>query len=145
MIRKILEIFGRHHSVDMETTSGIRFIDLGLPSGTLWAESDVETPVMQGCSLPTFDQAQELITCCDFYITTRSDGRKFYRAQGPSGQSVLFPIEDYDGTPGQSGCCWCGESPGSSQFAYFLLLSEVTMTIGIGRGDMRYPYRMVRI
>lgn len=145
MIRRLLEIFCRHRSADASAVPSVRFTDLGLPSGTLWAESDVEAPVMQGCSIPTFDQAQELITCCDFYITTRTDGRRFYRAQGPSGQSVLFPIGDYDGTPGASGCCWCSGRPGDSQYAYFLLISEETITVGIGHRDMGFPYRMVRV
>ena len=50
------------------------FIDLGLPSGVLWAACDVETPAVEGCTMPTYEQAAELITYCDFYVAEGPDG-----------------------------------------------------------------------
>lgn len=119
------------------------FTDLGLPSGTQWAAYDVEEAVVEGCALPTYEQARELIEHCDFYLTEYSDGTRYMTAQGPSGQSVRFPIEEYEGTPGPSGCCWCAGGP-SADFGYFMLLSESTITIGAGHRSLRFPYRMVR-
>ena len=122
----------------------MRFVDLGLPSGTLWADCDVEKSAMEGCSLPTYEQAQELVECCDFLTGTSTDGRKYYIARGPSGQSIRFPIGEYEGTPGPSACCWCsGEEP-DSEYGFFLLISEITITIGAGLRRMGYPYRMVK-
>ncbi len=143
MIRKILDLFFRHRSADASARPGMRFVDLGLPSGTLWAESDVKEPTMAGCSLPSYAQIHELIVCCHFYIGSGSDGRKYYCAKGPSEQFVFFPIEDYEGTPGPSGCCWCADSVGE-KFRYFMLLSEDTITIGAGQSDLKFPYRMVK-
>ena len=143
MIQRLLDIFGRHGSAGASASPSMRFVDLGLPSGTLWAERDVEEPTMAGCSLPSYAQAQELIECCDFYFGTGSDGRRYYCVQGPNGQYIHFPIEEYEGTPGPSGCCWCAGEP-SEDFGYFMLLSEVTITIGVGRRDIGFPYRMVR-
>ncbi|MBQ9363004.1 MAG: hypothetical protein IJT97_06220 [Bacteroidaceae bacterium] len=121
----------------------MRFVDLGLPSGTLWAERDVEEPTMSGCSLPSYEQAQELIECCDFCIRTTPEGAKSISVLGPSGRFIYFPLEEYEDTPGPSGCCWCAGGP-SADMGYFMLLSEVTITIGVGRRDIGFPYRMVR-
>ena len=119
------------------------FVDLGLPSGVLWAAYDVETPSVEGCSLPTYEQAAELITCCDFYVAEGLDGTPRMVARGPSGRTIGFPLREYDGTPGPSGCCWCAGEPGSD-YGYFLLLSEITITVGVGCGDLQFPYRLVR-
>ena len=143
MIQRLLDIFGRHGSAGASASPSMRFVDLGLPSGTLWAERDVEEPAMAGCSLPSYEQAQELIEYCDFYFGTGSDGRRYYSVQGPSGQYIHFPIEEYEGTPGPSGCCWCAGGP-CADFGYFMLLSEATITIGVGRMGLGFPYRMVR-
>lgn len=56
---------------------GIEYVDLGLPSGTLWAtdylrkDGEIEyMPYMQAekLSIPTVEQIEELINCCDFNI-----------------------------------------------------------------------------
>lgn len=119
------------------------FTDLGLPSGTMWATFDVEESIVEGCTLPTYEQAQELIEHCDFYIKEESDGARYITAKGPSGQTIRFPMRDYDVTPESSGCCWCAGGP-SADFGYFMLLSEFIITIGVGRRDIGFPYRMVR-
>lgn len=124
--------------------SSVQFVDLGLPSGALWAESDVEEPPLVGCALPSYEQAQELIECCDFYLKESTDGTKYIGAQGPSGQFVYFPLREYEGTPGPSGCCWCRGEASDSEFGYFLLLSEAIITIGLGRRSLGFPYRLVR-
>ncbi len=136
----IQSLFETQRQQSSETS--MRFVDLGLPSGTLWAESDVEEPTMPGCSLPTYEQAQEMIECCDFSIAMNSEDTRFFCATGPSGQYILFPMVEYEGTPGPSGCCWC--SGGTDNFAPFVLLSEATITIGMGRTELGFPYRMVR-
>lgn len=122
----------------------LTFVDLGLPSGTLWAATDVEEPVMVGCTLPSYQQAQELIDCCEFRVGTYPDGTRVMCILGPSGHSILFPMEDYDGTPEPSGCCWCRGERDESDYSYFLLLSEGLITIGVARKRLTFPYRMVR-
>lgn len=139
----IHKIFRQHSSTTQSSETSMRFVDLGLPSGTLWAESDVEESTMSGCSLPTYEQAQELIENCDFCFRTTSEGVRSISVLGPSGRFIYFPMKDYKGTPGPSGCCWCrGEV--SDEYGYFLLLSELTITIGVGHRSMKFPFRMVR-
>lgn len=143
MTHRLLEILRQHSPTTQSSETSIHFIDLGLPSGTLWAESDVEEPIMPGCSLPTYEQAQELIECCDFCVRTTQEGARSISVLGPSGRFIYFPMVEYEGTPGPSGCCWC--SGGTEGFAPFILLSEFTITIGMGCTSLGFPYRMVRV
>lgn len=144
MMRKLFNLLNRKSTDNNGGTPHVNFVDLGLPSGTLWADSDVENPVMSGCDLPTYEQAQELIEHCDFLKSFSSDGKQFMFAKGPNGHHVLFPMAEYEVTPGLSGCCWCKGESSNPQFGFFLLLSDMTITIGAGLKSLKFPYRMVR-
>ena len=140
----ISEVLSGLQSASSGGSQALCFIDLGLPSGVLWAACDVETPAVEGCTMPTYEQAAELITYCDFYVAEGQDGTQQMVARGPSGRTIGFPMREYDGTPGPSGCCWCAGEPGSD-YGYFLLLSEITITVGVGCRDLPFPYRLVRM
>lgn len=142
MTHRLLDISERS-APETGGCSSVQFVDLGLPSGVLWAESDLEEPTLVGCALPSYEQAQELIEYCDFYLRESTDGTRFIGAQGPSGQFVNFPLREYEGTPGPSGCCWCRGEASDSEFGYFLLLCEATITIGVGRRSLEIPNRVV--
>jgi hypothetical protein len=58
MISRIFEKLGRHRSTETSASTTMRFVDLGLPSSTLWADSDVEDAAIEGCSLPTYEQVE---------------------------------------------------------------------------------------
>ena len=145
MTHRLLDIISGQSATETSGSLSVQFVDLGLPSGVLWADSDVEEPTKVGCSLPSYEQAQELIECCDFYLRGSTDGTRYIGAQGPSGQFVFFPLREYEGTPGPSGCCWCRSEASDSEFGYFLLLSEATITIGVGRRSLGFPCRLVRL
>ena len=118
--------------------SSVQFVDLGLPSGVLWAENDVEEPTLVGCALPSYEQAQELIEFCDFYLRESTDGTRYIGAQGPSGQFVYFPLREYEGTPGPSGCCWCRGDASDSEFGYFLLFAVAFIPLAQKRGRIEH-------
>ena len=142
ILQRLQEIIGGKVTTSTEPSSEIHFVDLGLPSGTLWADRDVAVRPLDESSLPSYEQAQELIECCDFCIRTTPDGEKSISVLGPSGKFIYFPMEDYEGTPGPSGCCWC-RGGGTEEFGYFLLLSKASITIGAGHKSLKFPYRMV--
>ena len=137
------ELLSGLYPASSDDSRDISFVDLGLPSGLLWAAHDVESPTVEGCTLPTYEQAAELITYCDFRIARGSDGTPYMTARGPSGQSISFPLREYEGTPDLSGCCWCSGGP-DTDYGYFLLLSPMTITVGVGHRSLQFPYRLVR-
>ena len=79
------------------------WVDLGLPSGTLWKDKNEEggfytydqAMAKFGNSLPTREQLEELKSSCRW--TWRGNG---YDVEGPNGNSIFFP------TYGSLGCCW---------------------------------------
>lgn len=71
------------------------YVDLGLPSGTLWKAAnengyyDFETAVkIFGSSLPTKEQWEELISCCALKAT--ENGNKL---TGDNGNYIILPFE----------------------------------------------------
>lgn len=87
------------------------WIDLGLPSGTLWrcCNEGASTPEAYGgyyqfgqvSSAPTLEQIKELVSNCTYQWTTQNgiNGRKF---TGPNGGSIFLPAA--------GDCsCWDGE------------------------------------
>ena len=81
------------------------FVDLGLPSGTLWAS----TYEMSGSSclylpfeqakkyqLPTKEQYQELIDSCIWDYRTSNNSFSHYVVIGPNGNTIDFPKTGYE-------------------------------------------------
>ncbi len=71
------------------------YIDLGLPSGTLWADENEEgffrfpeAKELFGASLPSDEQMEELHLCCRW---DWDDERKGYLVTGTSGNSIFLP------------------------------------------------------
>ena len=50
MTHRLLDIISGQSSTETCGSSSVQFVDLGLPSGVLWAESDVEEPTLVGCT-----------------------------------------------------------------------------------------------
>lgn len=79
----------------------IEYIDLGLPSGTLWAKESLSGKKSSGklsdMELPTSSQFQELISCCKVdSVVERRDGRAgTLKLVGPNGNFILFNIENH--------------------------------------------------
>ena len=75
------------------------FVDLGLPSGTLWAEENAEgfftfddAVAEFGDSLPSARHMAELYECC---VWTWDGERKGYEVTGPNGNAIFLPAAGY--------------------------------------------------
>lgn len=86
-----------------------QYIDLGLPSGTLWKSTNerglysYDDAVSQfGNKLPTIEQFAELITYCDYYWNGAG-----YTFVGPNGESITLPAEGLGSSTGE--VAWAGE------------------------------------
>lgn len=98
------------------------WIDLGLPSGTLWKDKNEEGGFYTyeqavskfGSKLPTKEQLEELKNSCTWSWTGSG-----YKVVGPSGESIVLPAAGYcncNGSVlrvGSSGSCWSSMPSGS--------------------------------
>jgi hypothetical protein len=85
----------------------IEYVDLGLPSGTLWASHNAHigkkyhftyTEAIKNFSeqMPTTNQFQELIDNCKWQWTELFGGKiNGYRITGPNGNSIFLPASGY--------------------------------------------------
>lgn len=80
-----------------EEEENAKYVDLGLPSGTLWKKTNedgyyyfYDAVEKYGNTLPTRAQWEELISYCNWIFT--SDGLKLI---GPNGNSMVLSIEGY--------------------------------------------------
>lgn len=90
--------FGPSASVN----SNSEYVDLGLPSGTLWKSQnesgyyDYDEAVQQfGSSLPTDAQLKELVSKCHWVWLGNG-----YRVDGPNGNSIIIPADGMYGCDG---------------------------------------------
>lgn len=120
------------------------YVDLGLPSGTLWSPMNEEllqpypeAKARFGDRIPTWEQWHELINYCQWTWTGKG-----YKLIGPNGNSIYLPaagvIFPGDGPlyVGESGDYWSStEDPAGNMFA--LTFDEYRYLV---RGDMRPGY-----
>ena len=97
-------------------------VDLGLPSGTLWATCNVganepeeygnyythNEAVYLGVTLPTEEQIKELCSSCSSVWTTQNgvNGRLF---TGPNGNTIFMPATGYHYEMSLFGVSWYGD------------------------------------
>ena len=81
-----------------------KWVDLGLPSGTLWKNSNEngfysydDAIAKFGSRLPTKEQLDELIDKCKW---TWKSSKKGYIVVGPNGNSIFLPAAGYRGCDG---------------------------------------------
>jgi len=118
------------------------YVDLGLPSGTLWKAENEDCGLIKydqavnfyGSNLPTKEQWKELKNNCLWTWTGNG-----YKVKGKSGESIVLPAagwRDCDGTldsVGSSGRYW-SSTPSGSEFAWLLDFDS-------GSVDVRSSYR----
>lgn len=136
------KIFNREHKTeDIELTPTVVYVDLGLPSVTLWAKANYgsTSPEQFGkecmvdelpTGLPTYEQAYELIVQCQFSPIMFADFSKGWRVKGPNGKSLFFRVK-----PNNEACMdtdattlWCQPSKG---YTPIMIFSETNITIGM--------------
>lgn len=125
-------------------SNGKDYIDLGLPSGILWASRNEKNPQdanglftyneavnKYGKNVPTKEQWRELIKQCEWFWNGNE-----YTATGPNGNSILLPAEGYrqsNGTMediGIEGDYWSSTLDGSKIAWCFIMDSEVVYMDG---------------
>ena len=135
-------VFNREHKTEnIEPTPTVEYVDLGLPSGTLWAKTNYgsASPEQFGkeCTveelpegLPTYEQAYELIEKCEFSPIMFVDFSKGWRVTGPNGNSLFFRVklnnEAYLDTDSTTLWCQSGDT-----YTPIMVFSESNITIGM--------------
>ena len=131
------------------TSSGHEYIDLGLPSGTLWATTNVgaETPDETGNLLswvdtegdaalaswgaywrmPAREQLEELIAGTSMVYTSLNDTEGFLLTSKTNGKCIFLPITNSTSIP-LRGCYWSGTSDGGST-AYALNITSAAADV----------------
>lgn len=119
------------------------YVDLGLPSGTLWKAKNeggfftFDQAVSRfGNQLPTENQLRELKDCCKWYRTISG-----YRITGPNGKTIDLPATGKKDTPlyesGTSGYYW-SSTPVDSRSAFALDYSgsnSIVLVYALGRSE----------
>lgn len=152
-----------------EEATCILYIDLGLTSGTLWADRNAgaEGVYKLGTlydkanapgTLPTYDQCAELINECDFSSVLVPDEnnimKNFIKVEGPNKNSIFFPCVRPDAEEPEIGAyCWCEKEMG--EYSYFMLFQQqllgildfaqiTNLTIGVTLATGKLMVRNVR-
>lgn len=93
--RQIKKTFKLENEVILRTN----FVDLGLPSGTLWADENIsgyhsfgDALTVYGTALPSKEQMQELTDQCEWTLDNQKRG---CRITGPNGNSIYLPASGY--------------------------------------------------
>lgn len=127
------------------------YIDLGLPSGTLWAEANEEgfytfdeAVEKFGKSLPRITQFAELMEFCNWEWDYEKKGCK---VTGKNGNSIFLPAEglrngEFFSFADICGFCWSGTA-GDSAHAYYLEFSNYC--VEPANCHKRYYGRSVRL
>ena len=126
-----------------------QYLDLGLPSGTLWPSVNEggdstfytydEAIRNFGNKLPTKEQLQELNDKCTWTWTGSG-----YKVVGPNGNSIYLPaagLRDCNGNVdgvGSHGCYWCSDD------AYLLFFYSGEAGIVYGKRSAGHSVRLVQ-
>lgn len=143
----------------------IEFVDLGLPSGTLWAKHNVyahkrryfthsqavEIARDLHCKLPSKENFEELINLCKWKWMKLFGKVNGYKVTGPNGNYIFLPAAGYySGAPlygsGTNGYYWSSDFSGSSS-AYcldFYSRSKFISNYGYNRG-YGHSVRLVKL
>ena len=128
------------------------YVDLGLPSGTLWKDQNEaggfysydQAVAKFGSSLPTKEQLEELKNSCRW--TWNGNG---YKVIGPSGESIGLPAAGFRycdgsvGSVGSNGYYW-SSTPIGSEYAWSLYFYSGGVYMEDNRRCVGFSVRLVR-
>ena len=147
--------------------NGHEFIDLGLPSGLLWAKTNVgassssdgkttldaeddAATVNWGapCRMPDSSEFEELYNKCDWSWQSSYKGTSGYLVKGPNGNTIFFSVsgfrcDDFLSNYGRLGLFW-SRSLGSGDTSYGLSLGFRSDKVNPTSNDWRYNGFTVR-
>ena len=137
----------------VETMPG-NYVDLGLPSGTLWKNANEggdnarytynEAVSRFGNKLPTKHQLEELKNKCTWTWTGKG-----YKVTGPNGNSILLPAAGYRscgggvGSVGAYGSCW-SSTPDGSDLAWVLSFDSSGVNVSYSSRCLGLSVRLVQ-
>jgi len=126
------------------------YVDLGLPSGTLWKDVNEEEALYNYYdaldqfdeNLPTLSQLRELKSKCTWTWTGKG-----YKVTGPNGNSIILPVTGFSDCAGNgelkgSGGSYWSSAPVDAKKAWFLGFGPGSVSIG---NDMNCYGRAVRL
>ena len=138
-----------------ETTPAVPagYVDLGLPSGTLWKEQNEidgfctyeQAIALYGNGLPTKEQLEELIISCKWTWTGSG-----YKVEGPSGATITMPAAGYrdcDGivhNVGSDGYFWSSTPNRYSEVALELYFNSGQVEVDLNKRCHGRSVRLVR-
>ena len=129
------------------------YVDLGLPSGTLWKEQNEldgfctheQAMALFGNGLPTKEQLEELKLTCEWTWTGSG-----YTVEGPSGESITLPAAGYracDGSVhnvGSDGYFWSSTPYKDSEVALELYFNSGQVDVDLNKRCGGRSVRLVR-
>ena len=131
------------------------YVDLGLPSGTLWKNANeggdytrytYDQAVRKfGNKLPTKQQFEELIDRCTW--TWTGDG---YKVTGSNGESITLPAAGYRdcdgdvGSFGMGGHYWSSSTPYYSDLAWYLGFGSSAVFMNNANRCLGHSVRLVQ-
>ena len=129
-----------------------QYVDLGLPSGTLWKKDNEagdfytydQAMAKFGNSLPTKVQFEELKSSCRWTWTGNG-----YRVEGPNGQSIVLPAAGYRECSGSvysvgAGGDYWSSTPYGSNSAWYLSFNSGDVSMYGGNRCRGRSVRLVR-
>ena len=137
------------------------FVDLGLPSGILWAKHNVKLANKKHfthsqaiiiakclhCELPTNRNFKELISFCKWEWMKLFGKVTGYKVTGPNGKSIFLSSAGYYGTSlndsGTEGYYWSITHFGSSD-AYRLYFNSNNKYVSTGYCDFGRSIRLIK-
>lgn len=147
------------HGVSWVIIDGHRAIDLGLPSGTKWADCNVNasSPSEYGgfysftatgsdwgghWHRPTLSQIDELTNLCEWTWSTEN-GHNGFIVEGPNGNSIFLPAAGFStgANSGTRGYYWSSEKYNSFRYALYFRQGNVFTNL-CDPGD-KYSVRLV--
>lgn len=148
---ELKELINKDITIDSINVIEEEYVDLGLPSGTLWKNANeggnytlytYDEAVSEFDNLPTKEQLEELNNKCKWEWATQNEV-KGHKVTGPNGKSIFLPAAGYslrDGSvydKSMNGTYWSSTPHGSNDAWYLVFNSSGANMNYLGRCNGR--------